>query len=552
MPVFCPSIGVVGTSRTVTIPPAALARRVVVVPRAIVLVPNVFAVFRVVVDRARVVVVVVVVRGAARVVNAPMRVARETSRVARPRRGVPRRARRDRITTGRMNLSHSFARRSTRRSLFLSNLAPRFDAIATSIERRRARDVDRARDRAAKNDRRSRRGWIKIAIDRYIDRCVDRCIDRRAMDAAHARGVRTPSGMARATTLMRALEGAALTREEWRWMLVVIVALYAANALAHGVFHAKRNPMYLETGKGRLVVAMRVAYGAPAALAQAAWIAAWIAFWEAARKPMWKPRRRHHGDAGARRGRRRTPVVHDGHASVAMCGGGFRTWYHLGVYHGLYERFGAKALEKARWSGSSVGSIMAAIAACGVDPDVVWAHIPEIAALHRDSWMENLTTVGSKCRFLLDDVLPADAHERCTGRCFISVTSLLPLPHNVILTEYDTRDDLIDAVIASTYIPTWTFPGVCLHKGMVCVDGGVCNNLASLSPATLRVGLDPEDKTDWDATIIPSEPKPRYATFIPLDDAELWDMYECGKRDIASWLRSDEGRKFAAKLATDD
>jgi hypothetical protein len=372
------------------------------------------------------------------------------------------------------------------------------------------------------------------------------------MDAAHARGVRTSSGMARATTLARALEGAALTREEWRWMLVVIVALYAANALAHGVFHAKRNPMYLETGKGRLVVAMRVAYGAPAALAQAAWIAAWIAFWEAARKPMWKPRRRHHGDAGARRGRRRTPVVHDGHASVAMCGGGFRTWYHLGVYHGLYERFGAKALEKARWSGSSVGSIMAAIAACGVDPDVVWAHIPEIAALHRDSWMENLTTVGSKCRFLLDDVLPADAHERCTGRCFISVTSLLPLPHNVILTEYDTRDDLIDAVIASTYIPTWTFPGVCLHKGMVCVDGGVCNNLASLSPATLRVGLDPEDKTDWDATIIPSEPKPRYATFIPLDDAELWDMYECGKRDIASWLRSDEGRKFAAKLATDD
>ena len=77
----------------------------------------------------------------------------------------------------------------------------------------------------------------------------------------------------------------------------------------------------------------------------------------------------------------------------------------------MYERFGAKALEKARWSGSSVGSIMAAIAACGVDPDVVWAHIPEIAALHRDSWMENLTTVGSKCRFLLDDVLPADAHE---------------------------------------------------------------------------------------------------------------------------------------------
>jgi hypothetical protein len=141
VPVFCPSIGVVGTSRTVTIPPAALARRVVVVPRrAIVRVPNVFAVARVV--------VVVVVRGAARVVNAPMRVAREPSRVARPRRGVPRRARRVaalRSDNDRANLSHSFARLSTRRSLFLSNLAPRFDAIATSIARHRARGAtDRA------------------------------------------------------------------------------------------------------------------------------------------------------------------------------------------------------------------------------------------------------------------------------------------------------------------------------------------------------------------------------------------------------------------------
>jgi hypothetical protein len=148
VPVFCPSIGVVGTSRTVTIPPAALARRVVVVPRAIVLVPNVFAVARVVVDRARVVVVVVVVRGAARVVNAPMRVARVADRVARPRRGVPRASRRVaalRSDNDRANLSHSFARRSTRRSLFLSNLAPRFDAIATSIARHRARGAtDRA------------------------------------------------------------------------------------------------------------------------------------------------------------------------------------------------------------------------------------------------------------------------------------------------------------------------------------------------------------------------------------------------------------------------
>ena len=32
-------------------------------------------------------------------------------------------------------------------------------------------------------------------------------------------------------------------------------------------------------------------------------------------------------------------------ASVAMCGGGFRTWYHLGIYWGLYDRLGAEDLK---------------------------------------------------------------------------------------------------------------------------------------------------------------------------------------------------------------
>ena len=348
--------------------------------------------------------------------------------------------------------------------------------------------------------------------------------------------------------LSRALDARALTSDDWAHLGRLGLALYALNVVTHAVFHAKRNPMYLETGKGRVIVLARVAYGLPAAMAQGAWIALWIVFWEAARSPLWRPRRKHHGDLGARRKRARTPVVHDGHASVALCGGGFRTWYHIGVYHGLYRRFGADRLRSVRWAGSSVGSIMAVIAACGVDPDIVWAHIPEMAALHRDRWGKNLTTVGSKCRFLLDDVLPEDAHERCTGRCFISITSLFPIPHNVILTEFDSRDDLIDAVIASTYIPTWTFPGACLHRGMVCVDGGVVNNLASLSPETLRVGLDPEDKTDWGATLVPSKPKARRHTFIPACDVGLAEMYECGKSDVAAWLETADGKKFASKI----
>ena len=83
---------------------------------------------------------------------------------------------------------------------------------------------------------------------------------------------------------------------------------------------------------------------------------------------------------------------------------------------------------------------------------------------------------------------------------------------------------------------------------MVCVDGGVVNNLASLSPETLRVGLDPEDKTDWGATLVPSKPKARRHTFIPACDVGLAEMYECGKSDIAAWLETADGKKFASKI----
>jgi len=328
------------------------------------------------------------------------------------------------------------------------------------------------------------------------------------------------------------------------------LALYVANVLIHACFLSKRTPFVLERGKHPWLVFGRILYGAPIAFAQAVWILSWMIFWEILRAPMWKPSKAHHGDVGLYR--KRTPIVHDGHAAVSLCGGGFRTWYHIGVYHGLYTRYGKEKLERVRWSGSSVGSLLACLAASGVDPDEVWSHIPEIAMLHRDSWLSNLTTVGNKCRYLLHGVLPEDAHVKCTGRCFISVTSLVPVPHNVILTEYESRDDLIDAVIASTFIPIWTYPGICVHHGMLCMDGGVMNNLPSLSETALRIGLDPEDATNWGAQLIPSVPAPRFQTFVPASNEGLEQMYACGKKDIANWLKLPEGKLFAAKLLSDD
>jgi hypothetical protein len=74
------------------------------------------------------------------------------------------------------------------------------------------------------------------------------------------------------------------------------------------------------------------------------------------------------------------------------------------------------------------------------------------------------------------------------------------------------------------------------------------NNLPSLSESALRIGLDPEDATNWGATLLPSAPAHRLHTFVPASNEGLEEMYACGKKDIGHWLKTAEGKQFQAKL----
>lgn len=317
-------------------------------------------------------------------------------------------------------------------------------------------------------------------------------------------------------------------------LLPLCGALYVANVLLHAVVFSRRNPTKQPARHGVLLMLSRVLFGLPVNVLLGIWLAGWIIFWEVLRRPLWKPRS--------------LPLPDETHATVAMCGGGFRTWYHLGIYWGLYDALGVEGIQKVKFSGASIGALVAAVAACGVHPADIWAHIPAIAVAYREALVGHLTKVGQFCRYLLNCTLPSDAHERVRGHLFISMTSLLPAPHNHLQTEFSSREDLIDAVIAAQYIPTWTHPGVCLHRGMLCVDGGVTNNLPSLCEDSLRIGLDADDIPAWNADLVPSEPLSRVNTFVPANEANLQRMLDCGKEDIARWLKTPRGRVFVEKV----
>ena len=178
----------------------------------------------------------------------------------------------------------------------------------------------------------------------------------------------------------------------------VLAGLYAANVVLHLAVFSGRNPIK-RPSRHPLLMLFRISVGIPLNIVFGAWLALWIVFWEFVRRPLWKPR----------------PVCHTDDrdsASVAMCGGGFRTWYHLGIYWGLYDVFGVKGVNTMKFSGASIGALVATVAACGVHPADIWAHIPAIARL-----IAQLSSPYHKSRSILSLSSSHYVTARCTLAC---------------------------------------------------------------------------------------------------------------------------------------
>ena len=63
----------------------------------------------------------------------------------------------------------------------------------------------------------------------------------------------------------------------------------------------------------------------------------------------------------------------------------------------------------------------------------------------------------------LERVLPEDAHERLSGRLTVSLTHVASMK-NVLVDEFDSRADLIDAVVCSCFIPGFSAYEVPTYK----------------------------------------------------------------------------------------
>jgi hypothetical protein len=125
--------------------------------------------------------------------------------------------------------------------------------------------------------------------------------------------------------------------------------------------------------------------------------------------------------------------------------------WQLGAMAYLAQRYD---LTRVPMVGASGGAICAALARCGVRAEDAAAAATRLSREHR-IWDKPLGLAGAYGRLIeawLDDLLPADAAERCRGALSVVVTQL-PSCRQVAISDFRDKKDLIDVIMASAHVP---------------------------------------------------------------------------------------------------
>ncbi|XP_022105061.1 patatin-like phospholipase domain-containing protein 4 [Acanthaster planci] len=166
--------------------------------------------------------------------------------------------------------------------------------------------------------------------------------------------------------------------------------------------------------------------------------------------------------------------------NISFAGCGFLAVYHLGVAKGLLTH-GQHVVSKVnRWGGASAGAIAAAAIVCMPNKlgDAVQM-LRDFVDVVQKRPLGALTPgfdVLSYLRGELQRYVPAGSYRLASQKLYVSVTRVSD-GKNVLLTDFRSDEELIEALLCSCYIPVYCGFRVPTFRGQKYIDGGMTVNM---------------------------------------------------------------------------
>ncbi|XP_061706227.1 1-acylglycerol-3-phosphate O-acyltransferase Pnpla3-like isoform X2 [Cydia pomonella] len=173
--------------------------------------------------------------------------------------------------------------------------------------------------------------------------------------------------------------------------------------------------------------------------------------------------------------------------NLSFAGCGFLGIYHVGVAV-CFKKY-APHLLLGKISGASFGALSACCLLCDVPIGEITSDVLRVVGEARAGSLGPFSPSFNIQNVLLegmDKYLPQDVHKIVSGKLHISLTRVYD-GKNVIVSEFPTRQDLMQALLASCFVPV--FSGVLPPRfhGIRYMDGGFSDNLPVLDENTITV-----------------------------------------------------------------
>lgn len=165
--------------------------------------------------------------------------------------------------------------------------------------------------------------------------------------------------------------------------------------------------------------------------------------------------------------------------NISFAGCGFLGIYHVGVASCLQEHAPFLVQNARHIYGASAGALTATSLVTGVCLGETGASIIDVAKEARKRFLGpmhpsfNLVKI---MRHMLQHTLPSDCHHRATGRLGISLTRVTD-GENVLVSHFNTKEEVVQAIVCSAYIPVYCGLIPPTLRGVRYVDGGISDNL---------------------------------------------------------------------------